>query len=57
VLHLSVSHALGLGQLQRLEEAFRTGLYSTAEERLGLYEDYGQSVPCTHIRYPMLVSP
>jgi hypothetical protein len=56
VLHLSVSHALGLGQLQRLEEAFLTGLYFTADERPFLVEDYGQTVPCTHVRYPMHLS-
>ena len=54
VLHLSVSHALGLGQLQRLEEAFLTGLYFTADERPFLVEHFGQTVPCTHVRYPML---
>jgi hypothetical protein len=57
VLHLSVSHTLGLGHLQRLEEAFLTGLYFTAEERPCLDEEYGQTVPCTHVRYPLLVSP
>jgi hypothetical protein len=54
LLHLSVSHALGLGRLQRIEEAFLTGLFFRADERPSLVEEYGRTVPCTHVRYPML---
>jgi hypothetical protein len=56
VLHLSVSHALGLGRLQRIEEAFLAGLYFTAIERPFLSEESGHLVPCTHIRYPLLAA-
>lgn len=57
ILHLSVSQAPGLGPLRRIEEAFLTGLYFTADERPFLAEEYGQTVPCTHVRYPLPVSP
>jgi len=56
LLHLSVSHALGLGRLQRIEEAFLTGLYFTAAERASLTQEYGEMAPCTHVRYPLLAS-
>ena len=55
LLHLSVSHTLGLGRLQRIEEAFLTGLYFTADERPSLAEEYGRTVPCTHVCYAMLI--
>ena len=50
LLHLSVSHALGLGALRRLEAVVLTGLYFTGDERPFLHEEPGQRVPCVHFR-------
>ena len=54
--HLSFSRVLGLDRLQRMEEAFLAGLFVRADERPERDEENGQTVPCTHVRYPLLAS-
>jgi hypothetical protein len=52
-LHLSVSHAMGLGRVSPLEGALLTGLYFTAGERGHLVERPGVTTPCTHWWCPL----